>query len=330
MKKAKKGFPCCRITCFPSCLKRLKKFFRSKYFFPSIILLVLLIVALITAVAMQKPIRERAKAGGTCLPAGQTKIANEPNPPPCCPGLSFIRDTKPSEQGVCTAISSGEVPTLCSNCGNGSCESWENHCNCSLDCPEQSRVQLKIKFQCINKKPAKTSTQKVKMTLLLLNQTSKTGMVEFSPQDDGTYLGYVYASSIQQVCGGIAGLPCPSGSSCQLLSNDPDASGVCISNTQTIPKFTLLVKGPKHLQRKFEFEDITLTPGPTIDLTSKIMESGDLPVQNGKVDRGDYDTLVAKVGQTYSEDFDINMDGAINMVDVSCLIDTLSVKQEEE
>jgi hypothetical protein len=27
------------------------------------------------------------------------------------------------------------APTICSNCGNGSCEERENPCNCEVDCP---------------------------------------------------------------------------------------------------------------------------------------------------------------------------------------------------
>jgi hypothetical protein len=295
MKKAKIGF------C--SCFRRFKKFLKSKYFLPSIILIVLIVVAFITALALQKPIRERARAGGTCLPAGSTKIATEPSPPSCCPGLNFIHDTKPNEQGICTAISSNEVPTLCSNCGNGSCEPWENHCNCHQDCLEQQMVDLKIKFQCVNQKPAITKLQIVKVKIASASgEPKEIPDARFYPQDDGTYLGFFYPE--------------------QHFFNTP---------------LTIYIKGPKHLQRKFitnnQGQNIILTQNTTNrtqNLTHKILEAGDLPPQNGRVDRSDYDTLISKITIPYSEEFDINLDVAINMVDVSCLIDTLSVKPEEE
>lgn len=48
----------------------------------------------------------------------------------CCEGLVEIYSgpwTEECEQGEGGAL-------ICSDCGNGSCESWENKCNCPIDC----------------------------------------------------------------------------------------------------------------------------------------------------------------------------------------------------
>lgn len=59
----------------------------------------------------------------------------------CCEGLRTIPPTFPSTdpkdhisslpEGC--GISVGPTP-ICSNCGNGKCEPWENKCNCPEDC----------------------------------------------------------------------------------------------------------------------------------------------------------------------------------------------------
>ncbi len=155
---------------------------------------------------------------------------------------------------------------------------------------------LKIKFQCINQKPAKDSPQKTKVKIAPQSgQSVEIPNTYFYPLNDGFYFGVIYPEE------------------------------TLLDSTATS---AIYVKGPKHLQRKFD--NLTLTAGQTLDLTTKILEAGDLPTQDGKVDRSDYDTLVSKISEPYSENYDLNMDGGINMVDVSCLIDTLSVKYEEE
>lgn len=50
----------------------------------------------------------------------------------CCDGLTAIKPTSSlSSTGECVPIVGSSV---CSNCGNGTCESWENQCNCKEDC----------------------------------------------------------------------------------------------------------------------------------------------------------------------------------------------------
>ena len=49
----------------------------------------------------------------------------------CCTGLSSINPAKPAPDGSCPLLVGS---TLCSRCGNGTCEEWENICNCVQDC----------------------------------------------------------------------------------------------------------------------------------------------------------------------------------------------------
>ena len=73
-----------------------------------------------------------------CMPDAECVGEGEPNPvtpdaPPCCEGLDPIPPSQFSpETGECLEFIG---TTICSNCGNGSCEGeWENPCNCPKDC----------------------------------------------------------------------------------------------------------------------------------------------------------------------------------------------------
>ncbi|MFA6269284.1 MAG: Kazal-type serine protease inhibitor family protein, partial [archaeon] len=50
----------------------------------------------------------------------------------CCEGLSVILTTATDTTGRITAF---KGTSTCSNCGNNTCESWENYVNCPTDCP---------------------------------------------------------------------------------------------------------------------------------------------------------------------------------------------------
>jgi hypothetical protein len=80
-----------------------------------------------------------------CVKAGETVNYSFPKkgyPKKCCAGLIQIYSGTifyPTEkigpatlQGGCTTIQG--AADICSNCGNGVCEKWENPCNCSKDC----------------------------------------------------------------------------------------------------------------------------------------------------------------------------------------------------
>ena len=59
----------------------------------------------------------------------------------CCEGLSVIQrgniyepTNEYADKDGC--IYSYGAGTICSDCGNGVCEEWENPCNCEVDCPK--------------------------------------------------------------------------------------------------------------------------------------------------------------------------------------------------
>lgn len=64
----------------------------------------------------------------SCASAGESE---EPEIE-CCANLTALSTNLVGPNGICGAIT-GAYP-ICSNCGDGSCESWENRCNCVADC----------------------------------------------------------------------------------------------------------------------------------------------------------------------------------------------------
>ncbi len=57
----------------------------------------------------------------------------------CCWGLEEIEyHTGPDADGNCGLPLMGRSSGICSNCGNGVCEEWENKCNCPEDCDPDS------------------------------------------------------------------------------------------------------------------------------------------------------------------------------------------------
>ena len=96
--------------------------------------------------------------------------------------------------------------------------------------------------------------------------------------------------------------------------------------------YWLTIKGEKHLQRAFF--PITLSNDQVADLTSKPLEPGDLPDQDGQVDDLDLDrvfAIFAKPNQTIDDIHtgDVNYDGTVNAIDLGLILSTLSVKPDE-
>lgn len=122
----------------------------------------------------------------------------------------------------------------------------------------------------------------------------------------------------------------------------PVNSPVSIIGSSSGTGKTLLVKGPKHLQKKME-DRITLSAGtnPTFDWTASQlkMEPGDLPdpnnnmQQDGVINSVDVGMLVSRIGSTSQSDLeiaDLNYDGIVNANDLSLLIETLSTRYDDE
>jgi len=79
---------------------------------------------------------------GECAAAGQPQGVG-PEELPCCEGLSSIPWTDWSP-GQCGVVPGGNI---CSDCGNGSCEPWENPCNCQADCGSGECVPEGVMFE---------------------------------------------------------------------------------------------------------------------------------------------------------------------------------------
>ncbi len=60
----------------------------------------------------------------------------------CCEGLDEISNSLVGNDGMC-AYPIGAYP-ICSDCGNGICESWENLCSCPEDCLTYPGIYINI------------------------------------------------------------------------------------------------------------------------------------------------------------------------------------------
>lgn len=102
-------------------------------------------------------------------------------------------------------------------------------------------------------------------------------------------------------------------------------------------QYTILIKGPKHLQKKLE---VDLVSGiNTIDrLNNPIsyLPGGDLPLesgQDGKVNSIDYNYLINHFDTTNPQEIfisDLNLDGAVNRGDMGIIAETLGEKRDED
>ena len=79
----------------------------------------------------------------TCLTAGETSRTgtipaggSSDRVGECCAGLKEILAGKyPQDYNAdCSTTGFSGISYLCSDCGNGNCESWENKCSCPADC----------------------------------------------------------------------------------------------------------------------------------------------------------------------------------------------------
>lgn len=68
---------------------------------------------------------------GRCISANQ--IGNSFKGQNCCPGLKSVLYPCSGKPPNCTC-SRGGTSVHCTNCGNGTCDIFENSCNCPVDC----------------------------------------------------------------------------------------------------------------------------------------------------------------------------------------------------
>ncbi|MEN9328343.1 MAG: hypothetical protein RI947_1151 [Candidatus Parcubacteria bacterium] len=126
-------------------------------------------------------------------------------------------------------------------------------------------------------------------------------------------------------------------------------SGNTAFNAPVGPHYYVLVKGPKHLQKKICVTSPTETaPGTyrcangliglkngdnTFDFGNIYLLVGDLPDQNGVVDSYDISFIRNNLGSTDAKNQligDLNYDGRVDSQDYSLVIASLSIKKDEE
>lgn len=177
--------------------------------------------------------------------------------------------------------------------------------------PNGVNLIMKLKFQGIVAKPSASSTMNIAVRVVG-NNLDKKSTVIFTANDSGIWSGSF-------------------------------TSGVTAGSN-----YKILVKGPKHIQKKictsiptedypgtYHCEDgkITLTTGNnTLDFSGIILLAGDLPAQDGIVNS--YDTSLARnnLGKNDSSALalaDLNLDGVVDSQDYSMIINALSIKFDE-
>jgi len=175
------------------------------------------------------------------------------------------------------------------------------------------RLNFKVKFQGVDSRPLDsnqyTKRVKVRVTKGDLNETFN---ADVTSDDQGVFSGSVVLSEV------------PVGSD-----------------------YTIFIKGPQHLARKFCTNSQTercVGPGQialaegnnNFDFSGLVLEAGDLPnngQQDGVVNSVDYSLLKARGAQTLPEALaiaDVNFDGVVGSQDWVLMRNTLETKYEED
>lgn len=137
-----------------------------------------------------------------------------------------------------------------------------------------------------------------------------------------------------------------------MIANDSGvySGSVVLTGVTVGGDYTIFVKGPKHLAKKFCVDaqesrcrgagDLTLVAGAnTFDFSKMALEGGDLPnpnssgAQDGVCNSVDYSLAKNRLGSSSSADLaiaDINLDGIVNAIDLTLIRNTLEVKYEED
>ncbi len=103
--------------------------------------LLVIILVIFAVIYSYKPTEESSLNG--CIKAGEAfenaSLGPDGRFGECCSGLVGISGGLQYSPHDDMADDDGCVPlmgsaSICSNCGNGKCEEWENKCNCTKDC----------------------------------------------------------------------------------------------------------------------------------------------------------------------------------------------------
>ena len=179
--------------------------------------------------------------------------------------------------------------------------------------PHQVPVNFRIKLQGITSQPKNSSPVSIQFKLVEGNKVINTKQIEFSPQADGAYV-----------------------------------ANTTYDNIYFSKKYSFLIKGPKHIQKRicvnsptenisgtYLCKDSNITfksGGNTLDFTNVILLSGDLPLQNGIVDAVDIAYVRNYVGRSEADIVaraDLNFDGVVDSQDYTLIINALAFKYDE-
>ena len=254
---------------------------------------------------------------------------------------SCTRDTDCGNNASCQSQNNNN--TCVCNSGHYNCDgNWQNGCESSNQCinptntPTSTQpsggsvsLNLKLKFQGVMKEPSNTNQRTMKVRI--------------------------------KVAGGNLSSPVSVGADFTLTNNKNSNTDALIwEGTVNLPaqvtpgqKYYLLIKGPKHIQKKIcdntpsETTDgsyrcqgertITFSSGQNnLDFSKIYLLAGDLPVngaQDGVVDSLDTSYIrnnLGKIDPTIVSIADLNLDGKVDTQDWSMVLYALSVKTDEE
>jgi len=255
-----------------------------------------------------------------------------------------------NNQGYCTAVGDCGQNTSCQNnscvCNSGfyNCDgNWENGCESNQTCPSQTNtptptptnqpgsvsLNLKLKFQGVMREPANTNqrTMRVKIKVGGGNLSSPV-----SVEGNFTLTGQKNSETDALIWQGSVNLP---------------------SQITAGQHYYLLIKGPKHIQKKIcennpsettggnyrcrSGNQVSLSSGQNnLDFSKIYFLGGDLPInsaQDGVVDSLDTSFIRNNLGKTDPNVVaiaDLNLDGRVDTQDWSMVIYALSIKTDEE
>lgn len=229
--------------------------------------------------------------------------------------------TSPTDASYCETIQSEcDIWQNCVDSGSTSCTTPTYPEYCAISNIESNKMNflMKLKFQGITTKPTQILLWPVSITFKKKNNSSykKTVVANFAVGDDGVWRSYFPIS---------------------LDSGN----------------YEILVKGPKHIQKKIcstsPTEDtggayvcgdnsISLTSSmvgkrTTLDFSAILNLTGDLPEQDGIVNSYDLALIRNNLGLSTVDALivsDLNLDGVVNATDYALIIQALSIKTDEE
>jgi hypothetical protein len=225
----------------------------------------------------------------------------------------------------CTTNAECGANGICENnycfCGSGfyNCDNdWSNGCESSTSCDMNLNISLRLQGVAL-KKPTLNTTK----VLVKINARNGTNIANYENVVFTAETDHIFKATIP------------------------------LSNVTPNDNYRILVKPPKHLQKKFcslnpqlpdgieestyvcqGTEAITLQPGAnTADFSAIPIYVGDLPVQDSYLNAKDVAAVSNCIGNQTEECInkaDLNYDNTVNATDFSLLIQSMQLKTDEE